>query len=403
MKILHVIASVDPRGGGPIEGIRSFSEVWTALGHECHILSLDDPDAEWVKQSPQPTVAVGGASVWTVPGLGYTFTAGLVAWLRTHAEAYSAVIIHGLWNYASVGTWRALAGSSTPYFVFTHGMLDPWFLRAYPRKAMLKAVFWKLFEHRVLRDAAGVLFTSEDERDLAAQSFSPYDVRPVVVGFGASDIDGDRQAYQDAFAVRFPLLNGRRFVLFLGRIHPKKGVDLLIKAFADLAADYPDLDLVIAGPDQVGWQRELTATAEALGVAARIHWPGMLTGDAKWGAFIGATCFALPSHQENFGVAVAEALILGTPVLITHKVNIWRQIEADAAGVVVDDQADDVGRGLRAMCAMSDTDRQAMSHNARQCYLRHYDLKTIAVSLLDVMRAPQTIGSASPRTLARQS
>jgi glycosyltransferase involved in cell wall biosynthesis len=134
-----------------------------------------------------------------------------------------------------------------------------------------------------------------------------------------------------------------------------------VKAFARHAGSHPEYDLAIAGPDQHGLQASLMKLAEELGIAKRIHWPGMLTGDAKWRAFLAAGFFALPSHQENFGIVVAEAMALSKPLLITNKVNIWREVEADGAGIVVDDDVAGVGEGLEQMLAISATERATMS------------------------------------------
>lgn len=391
VRVLHVIASVDPRSGGPIEGVFSSSEVWSRHGHERHIVCLDPPSAPWLTQARAPTEAVGldGRLYATLrrvlPWLRYGYSPRLLTWLRAHAGAYDAVIVNGLWNYASLGAWRALRGSSIPYYVFPHGMLDPWFNAAYPTKTIFKSMFWRLLEHRVLRDAAGVMFTCEEERRLAAHSFRPYHARELVVGYGARDVSGDAEVQRTAFFAKAPATLGRRFALFLGRIHEKKGVDLLIAAFARSATAHPDVDLVIAGPDQSGLQATLMKCAGEFGLAKRIHWPGMLSGDAKWGAFRAASFFALPSHQENFGIVVAEALALGKPVLITDKVNIWREVEADGAGVVVSDDDEGVAEGLRRMLAMSDDEHAAMSEAARRSFEARYDLEVNALLLLDVI------------------
>ena len=271
MKVLHVISSVDPRGGGPVEGVISSSQVWIRHGHDRHILCLDPPDAPWVLKSSVTTFAVGLGGRWygalrrAVPWLRYGYTPRLTHWLKKYSKNYDAIIVNGLWNYASYGSWRALHRSEAPYFVFTHGMLDPWFNKAYPAKTLFKTIFWKLFEHKVLRDARGVLFTCEEERQLASKSFSPYTAREFVVGYGARNIAGDPVAQQQAFAAKVPEVQGRKFILFLSRIHPKKGVDLLIEAFAHHAVTFPDFDLVIAGPDQIGWKRDLREARERIG------------------------------------------------------------------------------------------------------------------------------------------
>jgi glycosyltransferase involved in cell wall biosynthesis len=404
VKVLHVISSVDPRGGGPVEGVFSSSEVWFRHGHERHIVSLDPPRAPWVATARAPTRGVGPdgalyrlARAW-IPWLRYGYTPRLVGWLRQNAPQYDAVIVNGLWNYASFGAWRALHRGSTPYFVFTHGMLDPWFNRAYPTKTFFKRVFWHLFEHKVLRDANGVMFTCEEERRLARQSFQPYRAREFVVGYGTRDAAGDAEAQRAAFFACAPRARGRRLVLFLSRIHEKKGVDLLIVAFARCAAAHPDADLVIAGPDQSGLRPKLTAIADRLGVADRIHWPGMLTGEAKWGAFRAAEFFVLPSHQENFGIVVAEAMARGKPLLVTDKVNIWREVEADGAGIVVNDDLEGVAAGLQRALALTADERERMGAAARRSFENRYDLEKNALQLLDIIAAASPARTQSPRS-----
>jgi glycosyltransferase involved in cell wall biosynthesis len=389
--VLHVIASVDPRGGGPIAGVFSSSHVWFQHGHERNIVSLDSPNDPWVVQSPVPTIAVGPRGRWykftrsMVPWLRYGYTPNLTLWLKRHADLYDAVIINGLWNYASYGSWRALRKMNVPYYVFPHGMLDPWFQEAYPKKHFFKAIFWRLFEHKVLRDARAVFFTCEEERRLAQASFVPYSCREFVIGYGTQDVSGDAALQREAFLSAVPRVRGRKLILFLGRIHPKKGIDILIHGFSRHAREFPELDVVIAGPDQVGLQTKLMKLATELNVADRVHFPGMLSDDVKWGAFRSAEFFVLPSHQENFGIAIAEALALGTPVLITNKVNIWREVEKDRAGIVVADTLEDFASGIRTMCLLPPTERDFMRCNARSCFLKRYDLENNAMLLLSVM------------------
>jgi len=345
-----------------------------------------------MSQARAPTEAVGldgplyARLRRAIPWLRYGYSPWLKSWLRAHAAEYDAIIVNGLWNYASLGAWRALRGSSVPYYVFTHGMLDPWFNLAYPCKAVFKSIFWRLLEHRVLRDAAGVMFTCEEERRLARGTFKPYLAREFVVGYGTRDVSGDANAQRHAFFAAAPRARGRKLALFLGRIHEKKGVDMLVAAFARHARAHPDADLVIAGPDQNGLQESLVRDATALGVADRIHWPGMLTGEAKWGAFRAAGFFVLPSHQENFGIVVAEALALRKPVLLTNKVNIWREVEADGAAIIVNDDREGVADGLLRMLEMTDDQRAAMGAAARRCFETRYDLETNALQLLDLIR-----------------
>jgi glycosyltransferase involved in cell wall biosynthesis len=322
--------------------------------------------------------------VWRklMPWLRYGYSPRLVPWLRAHARDYDAIIVNGLWNYTAFGASRGLRGAGVPYFVFTHGMLDPWFKKTYPIKNIAKQIFWWFSEGPLLHGAHAVLFTTEEERVTAKGAFWPYRLAERVVGYGTADASGEPAAQIEAFLTAFPHLRGRRFLLFLGRIHPKKGCDLLISAFARHAAQYPDLDLVIAGPDQIGWRATLETLAQREGVADRVLWPGMLRGDLKWGAFRAADAFVLPSHQENFGVVVAEALACGKPVLISDKVNIWREVEAAGAGLAAPDDIENVQDLLGRFLRSSEEARSRMCSAARQCFLDEFEIERAATELL---------------------
>jgi glycosyltransferase involved in cell wall biosynthesis len=171
-------------------------------------------------------------------------------------------------------------------------------------------------------------------------------------------------------------MQGKKYLLYLGRIHPKKGCDLLLEAFAKVAE--PELQLVMAGPDQAGWGTELKALASRLGIADRIVWTGMLRGAAKWGAFYAAQAFVLPSHQENFGIAVADALACGTIPLISDKVNIAPDVAADGAGLMETDDLAGTIRLIERFQALSPAERTAMSQSALACYQRRYALGNAA-------------------------
>jgi glycosyltransferase involved in cell wall biosynthesis len=392
VKILNVIGSVDRRGGGTTDHVFSCSTLWVKGGHECHILCLDPPDATCVSRSPVTTFALGtrgrihDIARRMIPALRYGYTRNLVRWLEINANNYDAIILNGLWNYTSYGTWRCLRKLRVPYYVCPHGMLDPWLKEVRPVAHLARIVFWNLFERKVLRDASGIFFACEEERRLASQGYLKDVGRAFVVAYGAQDISGDPTVQKAAFLSKFPQLCGRKIILFLGRMHPKKGLDLLIQSFASLARQFPNFDLVIVGPDDVGLTPKLVRIASELGVIDRVHWAGMLIGDEKWGAFRAAEFFVLPSHQENFGIAVAEAMAMALPVLITDKVNIWREVEANGAGHVVADNAAAIAAGLRDICSLSRSDRQKMAENARRCYVARFDLEQNASKLLDLIK-----------------
>jgi len=380
VKILNVIPSINPKGGGPVEGISKIGAELTRLGHVQEIVCLDAPEEPFVSIHPRKVHALG-------PSKGsYRYNSALVPWLKEHAKHYDAVIVNGLWQYNGLGTWLALADSEVPYYVFTHGMLDPWFKRTYPLKHLKKWIYWPWAEYRVLRDATAVIFTSEEERLLARQSFWLYRCKEAVTAYGTSVPPTDSNRLQELFLNQHPALRGKRLFLFLSRIHEKKGCDLLIQAFAQIAFGNPDLHLVMAGPDQTGWASKLKIQAVSLGIADRITWLGMLQGDEKWGAYYTAEVFCLPSHQENFGITVAEALACGKPVLISNKVNIWREIEADGAGIISEDTAQATSQGLQQWLALPTAEKAAMKLAAKNCFETRFRIDRVADSLIRILQ-----------------
>lgn len=379
MRILRLIASVRPEYGGPVQGLRMTAAKMAEAGHITEVATTDDPAAPHLRDFPFPVHAMG-QRVRRV-----SYSPELTRWVGENAAAYDAAVIHGLWNHATVAGWRALVRARVPYVVYAHGMMDPWFRGAYPLKHVAKQVYWWALQGRVLRDAAMVLFTSEEERSLAHGMFIGPSYHERVVAYGASEPPAADAAQMAAFHARAPALNGRRYLLFMSRIHPKKGCDLLVDAFAAVAGSDPGLDLVIAGPDETGLVAELKGRVTALGIAARVHWPGMLDGQAKWGAMRGAEAFVLPSHQENFGVVVAEAMACGVPVLISDKVNIWREVEAAGAGLVDSDTPEGTVRLLRRFLALAPATRKAMAAAAREGYEQQFSADGAARDLTQVL------------------
>ena len=379
MRILELISSVNPVGGGPIEGLKQIAAVAMRRGATVEVATLDDPAAPWLRGFPLPLHAFGPAR------LKYSYTPRLAPWLRAHAHGYDAVVVHGLWQYHGFAARQALHGTSTPYYVFPHGMLDPWFKRTHPLKHLKKWLFWPWADYRVLRDATAVLFTTEEERLVARQSFWLYRCDEAVVGYGTAAPTGDAAQQREAFYRAFPALRDTRNLVYLSRLHPKKGCDLLLAAFARVAPRDPALRLVMAGPDQIGWQRTLVAQAKALGIAGRVTWTGMLTGDLKWGAYRAADAFVLPSHQENFGIVVAEALACGVPVLISDKVNIWREVQGAGAGIVAGDDRDGVEHLLAAWLDLPAVEREAMRSAAMVCFRSQFEIDAMVTRLHRVL------------------
>ncbi|WP_218775979.1 glycosyltransferase [Sphingomonas sp. TZW2008] len=385
MRILRIITSADPRTGGPIEGALQVAAAWARAGHRQDLLTLDPPEERHLPDYPGRIVALGPPR-----GRGlcarYRYGAAMVPWLRAHAHEYDAIIVSGLWRYSARGAMRALADGPVPYFVIPHGMLDPWFRKRAAAKYCIKQLSWWWAEGPLLAGARAVLFTSEEERRRARGAFRPYRLTEAVIDYGTADIGaasaGEAAAQVAAFRALLPALNTREYLLFLGRLHPKKGCDLLVAAFAEVAARAPGLDLVLAGPDDAGFGAVLRTQVAAAGLADRVHFVGMLRGAAKAGALRSAAAFVLPSHQENFGIAVAEALAGGTPVLVSHEVAIWREVLAEGGGLAAPDTAAGTRDLLERFLSLPAEERQTMRQAARAAYERRFTIERAADSLL---------------------
>lgn len=380
MRILHVIASVNPEGGGPIEYARVMAERHRAAGHTSGFVTLDAPEDAFLTEFPFTVHGAGsGSGFWADNQAFGAKVAGLTA-------QYDVAIIHGLWNVATIAAYPAFKKADMPWVIFSHGMLDPYFRQSKPVKHWLKQAFWSAWQGRMLSNANAVLFTCKDEQRLAEKAFWGHqDYTGKVVAFCASDQSLPEEALERGrkmFHQAVPKLGGRDYFLFLSRIHPKKACDNLIKAFANVAPMAPQLDLVFAGPDQTGWQADLTTLAAQLGVGARVHWAGMIQGAAKSAAFADAKAFTLPSHQENFGLVVAEALSIGTPVLISDKVNIWREITAEGAGLAGPDTVEATTYVLKAFLSQTVREAEAMTSAARPCYEKYFSVDAAANDLL---------------------
>lgn len=380
MKTLRIIRSMSPAQGGVVEAVNQAALSFNNENHQMDVLCLDDQNAEWV---------VGNDS-YQVYALGEGKTAygvhfGYLRWLWNNARNYDVVIIDGLWQFLVLGGY-ILKLLNVPYCVFTHGMLDPYFNKD-RLKYYKKLPFWFLSERNIIGGADRTIFTCTEESILAEKSFPVYSSRPAIATLGIQSYLSSSKDLTALFLLEYPELIDKRFALFLSRIHKKKGIDILIDALSKVKNLPDDFMLAIAGPDSDGLKAQLEARIEQHGLFDRVVWLGMLSGDVKWGAYKAAEVFVLPSHQENFGIVVAEALSTATPVLITNKVNIWREIEAAGAGFVEDDDVEGIELLLNKWFCLSDSERQAIFSMAKACYLENFSIKSAEDDLERVLMA----------------
>lgn len=373
-RILHILPTLNPEAGGLSEAVRNIISYAASPGISHEVLCLDDPEANFLKQMTCPTHALGkGFSAWN-------YHPGLLDWLRQNLWTYHKVIVHGLWQYLSFAVsrvWTSARMEGAKLYVMPHGMLDPYFQRAKGRKlkAMRNVLFWQMVERLLVNNADGILFTTKTEALLAKDTFRPYRPKHTeVLGLG----------------IKLPALPahkaGSGYLLFLGRLHPKKGLDLLIRSYLILKSGQENLPgLVIAGPGldtEYGKQMLLLAGGDR-----NIVFPGMLSGEAKWQAFQDCGAFVLPSHQENFGIAVVEALACGKPVLISDKVNISGDILESSAGLVAPDDIPGTIELLRCWISLSNSAKAELGENAGRLFEQKFTETVVAEKMVCFLKS----------------
>jgi glycosyltransferase involved in cell wall biosynthesis len=420
MRLLHVVDTLDPKKGGVSQAVMTMSDEVSKVGFLTEIVTLDGEENFVSHQEIKVTNLGPSKPPWR-------YSNKLIPWLLDNFCRFDTIIVHGLWLYQSYAVNKAVrmyakglkrdGKQERPpaLYIMPHGMLDPYFQRTTGRKlkALRNWVYWKLFEGDVVNSADGLLFTCREECLLATIPFSPYEPkRELIVGLGVAEPPTYTEKMEEAFLISCPQLRNQKYLLFLSRIDKKKGVDLLIQAYKRSVCKYGREKLtrqgeasnseregenfeyasvipklVIAGPGiDSEYGRMLAALVNNSPILRdMVFFPGMLGGLAKWGAFYGSEAFVLPSHQENFGIAVVEALACGKPVLISNQVNIWSEISDSEAGIVAEDSEVGTYQAMNTWIQCSEIQRLRMEKQARKCYEKHFALDAATSRLINAL------------------
>jgi len=336
MKILHVIRDLSPHTGGPVTALRGLSAHQRQSGHEVSIVSTDfglSPAALRVDEHIELCSCTFGP---------WRFSPKLRGVLSKKLAWCDVVHIHMVWEYPTLLAAAMARRMRKPFLLRPCGMFDPWSLRQH---SLRKRVYLFFFAKTLLSPPCGLHFTTREEREKSVVPFSP---RSVVVENGIT-CNEQSGSSADEFLDQFPDLKGQRLILFLGRVHPKKRPDIAISAFARVALHFPDTILVLAGPCEQAYRQRLGRLATQSGIAERVRFTGFLEGRVRSGAYRVARLFLLPSMQENFGIAVAEAMAASCPVVISEYIDIKNYIESGNAGIVCATNPESVGSALHRL------------------------------------------------------
>lgn len=373
MRIVHVVRTLDPAAGGlPIVPVR-MSAAQAALGHSATVLAQRD-DANGA-ESPvlfrdiSGTDRVGRLGV-TPAGASSMFGRGRT-WAELHDGFRNADIVHlhGVWDpilWAAAKTARRLG---RPYVLAAHGMLDPWSLA---QKRWKKRLAMTLGWRSILNEASALHLLNEDERQLVSLLGLTSRTEIIPIGVPLIEIDSGNG---DSFTQKYQALAGRPYILFVSRLHYKKGLDFLADAFQRVAQRHPNAHLVVAGPDG-GARGEFEQRVKVAGLGERVHVLGPVSTRDKWDALAGASCFCLPSRQEGFSMAILEALAARVPAVISDACH-FPEVAERGAGEVAPLDADAVAAAIDR--TLSDPDRRRqMGAAGRQLVEEKYTWSRVA-------------------------
>lgn len=302
--------------------------------------------------------------------------------LKRNLKCFDIVYIATAWSYSTVATAGYCRLYKKPYILAPRGMLYP---DVFCKKAWKKWPYYRLVAKKALEGASIIHYTSEDEAE-KTHSFLGLKNKKIIVPNGIELSEFTGLIGRERLEVRYPHLKNKKVILFLGRINWKKGLDILVEAFARLAKERTDVYLLIAGAGEKGYTKKVKKWISQHGLSyTKVIFTGMLSGREKIETYSGSDIFVLPSYSENFGVSVVEAMACNVPVVISNKVGIYKEIEQNKAGIVTDTNADSLYEGLRLLLVNPDLYKE-IAANARKLVERCYDIDNVADKMAAVFQ-----------------
>jgi len=380
MRVLHVIPSVAERSGGPATAIIPMCRALMQHGVEVLLITTNS-DLREDDLPDGPVAEYKGVPAMFFPsqlGQSFKYSRPLASWLSSNIRNFGLAHIHAVFNHSSVAAAHLCRKAGVPYVVRPLGTLEPWSVK---QKSLRKRLFWEVSGKAMLRRAAAVHYTTEAEKLSTEALFGLQHGRVIALG-----IEPTTSSATETLAHLFPSLAADPYVLVLSRLHPKKGLDVLIEAFLSLVQrrQFAHWRLVIAGDGPADYVLKLKQQVSASAHQDQVLFTGWLDGNRKNAVLSGASLLALPSHQENFGLCVMEALSHSVPVLVSPNVNLASEISAANAGWISAIDRDALATRLAE--ALSDDDERARRGRAGKELSRRYSWDNAARSLTDLYR-----------------
>ncbi|MGC4095639.1 MAG: glycosyltransferase [Nitrospira sp.] len=374
----QVIASINLDTGGPAVSVSRLAQELAASGCDSHLLTLD-----YSKLGPQShprgtTIHSVHAGWWTRTLRGRN--AQVYSILQQLSSDLDIIHNHGLWMYPNWYARSVAKKSGVPLVISPRGMLDDW---AMHRRRLRKHLAWQIFERESLQIAKLIHATSFPEAEgVRKLGFSqPIAVIPNGVDLpNLDDIPGRSHVVS-----QFPHLQHKKWLFFLSRIHPKKGLQELVRSWAKLHSDFPEWHLIISGPDSEGYRSDIEAVCSHLGLRESVTFTGPVSGDLKSALLAGSEVMVLPTHSENFGIVIAESLAHGVPVITTYAAP-WKELETERCGWWIEDAQEALGITLKQAMETLPQTRREMGIRGRELVQRRYSWKTVGQQMYDTYK-----------------
>lgn len=367
--------------GGPVESIHKRTLAISGPNLEVRTYTTDANGTEDLNEPLEQPVLVDGIPVTYFPRWWFGraqkprnlfFSPAMGRQLRRlHPGDFDLILIHA--TFCDPGRMAAAAAkrTGTPYICYTHGTFEPWKLGY---KKYKKKIYMALIEGKLLQNAAGIVVCNEAEKEFLRE----YGINAPIkrIPWGGKLINPDEMPQRHILDELFPELKGKRFLLFLSRLHLIKGLDLLIASFGDLAQIFTDWQLVIAGPDEGDYKSNLLELVKNYGISHRVIFTGMVTGLKKTALLSHADVYTLPSYSEGFSISVVEALSYGRPVVISNTCYV-PEVSTGGAGLEVPPEKQSLTEALRVMMR-EDSLRQKCSQNAYELSRKYFTWDSVA-------------------------
>jgi len=378
MKILQVVPSYSPSWGGPSKVVHDLTKQLSSRGLDVDILTTcSDGELLYPVQNGVNLIAFKRnylSKLWT----GFSWE--IYGFLRESIKEYDLIHIHELWHYPHLMSSRFALNNNIPYLIAVHGELEDWCLG---HKRFKKQLYSLSIQKNLLRKARNIHALTSNEK-LSINKYLNNELEDIItIPNGINLVEFSSLPHRGGFKRQYAQLIDGNYILFMGRINIKKGLDILIEAFKCLANEYKELYLVIAGPDNEGYAQELRELLKYTKLANKTIFTGMLTGEDKLQAFVDAELLVLPSYSEGFPIVLIEAMACGVPVVMSNKAGISREVELNKAGVIVETNPESLYKGIKNLLDHEEL-RKKVAENGKRFVKNNYDIEKITDKLIEV-------------------